>query len=68
MQNNPFDRALEIISEKGSDIMSADLHEIEHLMTLFDVDKAAELQGAIYEALALIVNDPNYDGDIPPID
>lgn len=68
MKSDPFSDALSIIREKGSDISADDLHEIEYLMTTFPIDKAVDLQGAIYEAISLIVNDPNYAGDIPPFD
>jgi hypothetical protein len=61
--DDPFEQALAIIREKGSDIRQADLREIEALFPLMRPD----LPGWVYEGLSLIVNDPGYEGDIPPI-
>lgn len=66
--SDPFSDALAIISERGSDINLVDMREIERLIAECPLERAAEIQGWIYEALWLIVNDPLYEGDIPPID
>ena len=66
--SDPFSDALAIISERGSDINLVDMREIQSLIVEFPLERAAELQGWIYEALSLIVNDPLYEGDIPPIE
>lgn len=66
--NDPFADALAIISERGSDLNLVDMREIEALIVDCPLERAAEMQGWIYEALSLIVNDPLYKGDIPPIE
>lgn len=68
MANEAFSQALAIVREKGLSISSADLAEIEYLLTQLDADGAADLIASVFEALSLIVNDPAYSGDIPPID
>ncbi len=66
--SDPFSDALAIISERGSDINLVDMRKIEGLILECSLETAADMQGWIYEALWLIVNDPLYEGDIPPIE
>lgn len=68
MANEAYDQAIAIVREKGILISSADLAEIEYLLTQLDADEAADRIASVFEALSLIVNDPLYTGDIPPID
>lgn len=61
------DDILSIISERGSRLDQADMDRIEALITEIPFDQLDET-GMIYEAIALIVNDPLYEGDLDPID
>ncbi|MGK2911235.1 MAG: hypothetical protein ACSLE1_15750 [Sphingobium sp.] len=64
----PADQALKIISDKGLDLTSEDLREIEFLLTEIDFEDLPDHSGTIFGALALVVNDPLYQGDIAPIE
>lgn len=48
--------------------MKADLDEINHLLTRYDVGSYQERAPWIYEAIALMVNHPCYEGDIEYFD
>ena len=62
------DQIIEIIRTKGDTLALDDLHEINMLLVTVDPDDFLDQQGAAYEAISLIVNDPLYEGDIPPIE
>lgn len=64
----PFEQALEVIGTKGADLMQEDMETIEALSIDFPPDDFVELMAIIDEAVSLIVNDPDYEGDIPPIE
>jgi len=64
----PEDKIFEILREKGEAIRQSDMDEIELLIMEADPDVWIERMGWFYEGLALIVNDPNYEGDIAPVD
>jgi hypothetical protein len=68
MTNDPFGDALAIIRERGKEIDLLDKREIDSLIVEFPLERAADMQAILYEALSLIVNAPEYNGDIPPID
>lgn len=68
MAGDTYSQAIAIVRERGLSISAADLAEIEYLLTQLDADEAADRIASVFEALSLIVNDPLYSGDIPPID
>jgi hypothetical protein len=63
----PIDEALAILSERGSDLMKVDLDAMEELFTQIPPE---EWDGVLLlmEGVALVVNDPSYEGDIKPIE
>lgn len=63
-----FEQMLAIVAEKGPDLSQDDLVELDYLTTKLDIDDAFEQRGIVDEAIALIVNDPLYEGDIDPMD
>lgn len=48
---------------KGAAITAADVDEIETELALMPLDEAHEKEPWIWEAVSLIVNDPDYAGD-----
>jgi hypothetical protein len=64
----PAEQALAIIGEKGLSLSSDDMREIEGLITQIPLDDLPDQSGMIYEALSLVVNDPLYEGDVPPVE
>lgn len=67
--NKLIDEAQAILAEKGSKLMQDDLNEINDLLVQVDPRTAAwDNVGLVLEGVALVVNDPSYKGDIPPID
>jgi hypothetical protein len=65
--NDAFVRITDIIRERGMDLMRSDMRDIEALLGTVDPDRANELRAWVYEGLFLIVNDPAYCGDVPPL-
>ena len=63
-----FQDALDLVSERGSKIDRQDLQTIEGLLCGLDADSHWEARGTVFEALSLIVSDPEYTGDIDPAD
>jgi hypothetical protein len=63
----PIDEALAILSERGSDLMKVDLDAMEELFTQIPPE---EWDGVLLlmEGVALVVNDPSYEGDIKLIE
>lgn len=61
-----IDEAQAILADKGAGLMQSDLIEIETLLVQADPDDW-ESGLFVMEGVALIVNDPSYKGDIPPI-
>lgn len=62
------DQIVDIIRVKGYDLRSDDMREIEYLITDIPLDDLPDEYPMIMGALAGIVNDPIYEGDIDPID
>lgn len=62
----PIDRAQAIMSDKGARLMQSDLDEMEEIFTEVDPEQWDDVL-LLMEGVALIVNDPSYKGDIPPI-
>ncbi len=59
---------LGIIGDKGRELRMADMDAIELLKPLIPIEDSLEHLAWINEALALIVNDLTYEGDIPPVE
>lgn len=54
---------IEAIVAKGPALTAADVQEIEVQLALLPGDTGYEAQPWIWEAVAMIVNDPDYKGD-----
>ncbi len=63
-----FDKILTIVGDKGSSLMATDIREIESLITEIGYDDLLNEEPLVWEAIALIVSDPDYEGDIPPVE
>lgn len=53
-----------IIRDKANELSSDDLLDIDMLKTKLDLEDSIEIIPWIEEAIALIVNAPEYEGDI----
>ena len=63
----PIDEALAILSEKGNDLMQVDLDAMEELFKQIPPEEWGDVLW-LMEGVALVVNDPSYEGDIKPIE
>ncbi|GGD64659.1 hypothetical protein GRI62_11845 [Erythrobacter arachoides] len=57
-------KALEIVRKKGVDLDRNDEMEISRLLSELPLEEWFEATTGIYEIITLIVNDPDYRGDI----
>lgn len=64
--SKPIDRAQAILEDKGSELMQADLDAMQEIFTEISPDDWDDVL-LLMEGVALVVNDPSYSGDIPPI-
>ena len=64
---NPIEQALAIVSDRGDKLRQTDLDDITLLMAEVPLAQS-EAVGHVMGAVALIVNDPEYAGDIEPFD
>jgi hypothetical protein len=62
-----IDRIFNIIQTKGAAMRSDDLRDIEVMVAEMPTESTHEQEPFILEAISLIVNDPDYSGDIAPI-
>ena len=62
-----FDRVTDRLAAAGLNLRQADVDDIEAEMAALPVDEHDQIAPAVYEAIAQIVNDPAYDGDVAPI-
>ena len=53
----------DFLQKRGNDLRADDIDEIETLLALLPVEQYDEVAGWVWEAVALIVNDPSYEGD-----
>ena len=53
----------DFLQKRGNDLRADDIDEIETLLALLPVEQYDEVAGWVWEAVALIVNDPDYVGD-----
>lgn len=63
----PIDRAQDILSSKGSALMQSDLDAMQEIFTEIPPEEWDDVM-LLMDGVALIVNDPSYDGDIEPIE
>lgn len=54
---------IDLIMERGSDLNTSDYEKIQTMLVDIPLEDSDEV-GTIYSAIALIVNDPLYSGDI----
>lgn len=48
---------------KGPRLTQRDVLDIQSELALMPADQAHEIEGEVWEGVALIVNDPDYEGD-----
>lgn len=60
-------KALEMVQAKGYNLMQSDLDEIRG-MFVGAPESDLDAHPWVFERIAFIVNDPRYQGDIPPQD
>jgi len=53
----------DFLQKRGNDLRADDIDEIETMLALLPVEQYDEVAGWVWEAVALIVNDPSYEGD-----
>jgi hypothetical protein len=51
------------ILAKGADLRAADVDDLRAALTQLDPDEYDQVAGDAWEGVALIVNDPAYEGD-----
>ena len=61
-----FEEALEIVRKRGNEINQRDLMAINAVLNRMPLEEVTEAKAMVYEAIFLIVNDPQYEGDISP--
>lgn len=61
-----IDEINEILRTRGEGLRLVDLDQIELLIVQMPIGEAAEAAPWIFEAVGLIVNAPEYTGDITP--
>lgn len=54
---------IQALLEKGPALTAADVNDIRYELALLPLDEAHEAEPWIWEAVALIVTDPDYKGD-----
>ena len=62
-----IDEIQTLVRERGSALSRADMERITTMAVDVPLDESDQL-GSIFEAIALVVNDPEYSGDIEPIE
>lgn len=51
------------LAKRGSDLRADDIDELRAMLTQVDPDEYDAVAGWVWEAVALVVNDPAYEGD-----
>lgn len=52
----------EFLRKRGRDIRAEDIDELRAMLTQLPVEQYDEVAGGVWEAVAQIVNDPEYEG------
>ncbi len=55
----------EFVRERGSAISAADLTTINDMLIDLPLEEVSDVRAWVMEGIALTVNDPLYEGDIP---
>jgi len=55
----------EFVRERGSGISAADLTTINDMLIDLPLEEVSDVRAWVMEGIALTVNDPLYEGDIP---
>ena len=58
----------EFVRERGSAISAADLATINDMLINLPLEEVSDVRAWVMEGIALTVNDPLYEGDIPAIE
>lgn len=58
----------DIVRDKGRNLMATDMEEINALSMKLDNADLAEAWPWVEEGLALVINAPDYEGDIAPFE
>jgi hypothetical protein len=58
----------EFVRERGSAISAADLATVNDMLIDLPLDEVSDVRAWVMEGIALTVNDPLYEGDIPAIE
>lgn len=58
----------EFVRERGSAISAADLTTINDMLIDLPLEEVSDVRAWVMEGIALTVNDPLYEGDIPAIE
>lgn len=66
----PTEKIRVLLEQRKFDLRQSDLDEISALLVQVDLDEVQNVEGWVWESVALIVNDPAYTGDavMPEID
>lgn len=66
----PTEKIRVLLEQRKFDLRQSDLDEISALLVQVDLDEVQDVEGWVWESVALIVNDPDYTGDavMPEID
>lgn len=66
----PTEKIRVLLEQRKFDLRQSDLDEISALLVQVDLDEVQDVEGWVWESVALIVNDPAYTGDavMPEID
>lgn len=65
--SKPIEDAQAILTDKGTSLMQEDFQEMQSLFTQVEIEQWEDVV-RVMEGVALIVNDPSYEGDIEPIE
>jgi hypothetical protein len=65
--SKPIEDAQAILTDKGASLMQEDFQEMQSLFTQVEIEQWEDVV-RVMEGVALIVNDPSYNGDIEPIE
>ncbi|MEK7454729.1 MAG: hypothetical protein AABZ76_07375 [Pseudomonadota bacterium] len=61
-----IDEIVELVRDRGAKLTRDDLNQIKMMAVDVPLEDSDDL-AAVFEGIALVVNDPLYEGDIPPI-
>lgn len=61
-----IDDIVELVRDRGAKLNRDDLNQIKMMAVDVPLEDSDAL-AAVFEGIALVVNDPLYEGDIPPI-